>query len=87
MSKLNVEIRLRHRFQTHWEGGYTKQQFDRLIQPLFDLHRGVVIHKFDSVRAVRFEFPSETVAVEFRVQLTDKMRLLHRKASFGWHNI
>lgn len=77
-------IRIRHRMQTHWTGGYSRSDFDRLITPLLGQTHHTLTHKFSNCSTYEVTFDRPQDAALFRTDLTHRVRLLHTKASYGW---
>jgi hypothetical protein len=77
-------IRIAHRLQTHWDGGYSKADFDRLVTPLLEQHNAFLKWKHGPVSRYEVTFDRPQDAALFRQKLTERVRFLHSKASYGW---
>lgn len=80
---MHVQLRIIYRFQTHWEGGYTKEQFQRTIQPLIDKFPNQILErvKFSNASGyvILLQIQKEE-AIQLRKDLDYGLRILHHKA-------
>lgn len=81
---IKVHVQCLYRFQTHWNGGFTKREFELRVQPLFDTVNARILREVQFIgaagRTYEIEFPDTHTAIQWRKLVTEKYKLLHNKA-------
>ena len=72
-----------YRYQSHWQGGYTKRLFDERVLPVLVKANAVFLKKIPFTNApanqYKVTFVDDSDAVAFRKELQAQMRSLHYK--------
>lgn len=81
---IKYKLYIAHRLATHWQGGYSKKDFDRTIGHLINQYEHKLIWKYTHMSTYKITFNSPTEVNIFKKELDYRLRLLHPKATYGW---